>query len=523
MRLSKLIGALSEIETMLPGLLDPDISSITDDSREVKPGDLFVAVVGRTTDGHYHIEQAVANGAAAVIAERMDSAPADSVPYIVTRNSRVALATLAAAFCGFPAHNLRVIGVTGTDGKTTTATFIRGILTAAGYQSSMVTSLGAHIGNEVYDIGRNFTTPRPFELQKYLARMVERGDAYAILEASSQGLDQGRVLSCDFDVAVMTNITHDHFDYHGTKEAYRDAKAQLFHGLLENSQRKRNALKVSVLNRDDPAFTHLDGIRADVTVTYGLSRMADFTAVHLSQSALGTHFKAETPQGPIDVEIALLGDYHVENALAAMAACYTQGISLEDMARGIASIKRVTARLERVDCNRNFGIYVDYAHTPNALKRVLHFARCLTTNRVILLTGEYGRRDKSKRAIMGEIAGMFADKVVITADNYWCEEDVGIIMGQLASGCKKAGRRDGVDYWCIPDRRAGIRFAIGLAAAGDTVIIAGKGHEKSLVSAGEVYPWNEFDAVREALELAHQSPVTQYPYTMRNRGRGDVG
>lgn len=513
MRLPGLLAALSKYETVTDTVPDIEITGIAYNSCRVNPGEIFVALTGRHTDGHLYIAEAVQKGAVAIVGEQSSVAVSGAIPYIVTSNSRAALALLAASFYDFPAQKLRLIGITGTDGKTTTATFIQSILSVAGRKAGMLTTIGATIGDTLFETGAHVTTPFPFEIQKYLEQMNRNGDEFAVLESTAQGLFEGRLLSCPFDVAVLTNITHEHLDYFGTFESYRDAKSLLFRSLLENSSGRRDVPKVSVLNRDDPFFDYFNTIGADVKLTFGLLHTSDFGAENISCSASGTRFTAVTPTGRIDIKMALPGDYNVANALAAMAACYSQGIPLECLATGIAAVCNVPARFEKVDSVHDFDVYIDYAHTPNALEKVLKMARALTNKRIIILTGEPGRRDRSKRPIMGEIAARLADKVVITAD-CWYDEDIDVIMRHFATGCDKAGGREGVDYWCIPDRREGIHFAITLAKPGDLVIIAGKGHETSLATAGIEHPWDEFESVREALAFHSADGIR------RNKGTG---
>ena len=496
MLLSDILTFLPKKEVIRPIPEDLEVLGVAYDSRNVSPGDLFVAVVGQTTDGHEHIAQAVAKGAAAVLGQRFDLA--SDVPYIVTPDSRAALARAAAAFYGFPSHNLKLIGVTGTDGKTTTTTLIQALLASAGYKASMITTVGATIGDAFFDIGVHVTTPGAVELQSFLAQMVRAGTEYAILETTSHALDQLRVYQCAYDVAVVTNITHEHFDYHGSYERYRDAKAMLFRSLT-TTYRKPGVPKISVLNADDASFEHLRRIDADIRLTYGLAHAADFRAKDILHTSMGTTFTALTPVGDIRIEMPLLGEHNVYNALAAMAAGHSQGIPLEIIKQGLESVKSVVARMERVDCGQDFDVFVDYAHTPNALDHILRSARALTQGQVIVVFGlSGGPRDKSKRPIMGEVAAKLADKIVITSVD-WYAEDIDSIMAQIAAGCEKADRLEGVDYWCIADRKAGIGFGIGLAQGGDIVIIAGKGHERVISYNSVDRPWDEFEAVRDSL------------------------
>ncbi len=496
MRLSALLSALPG--AVVPSLPDVEATGIANNSRLLLPGELFVAVPGRHLDGHRYAADAAARGACAVVGELPGLALPGKVPYVRVPDSRAALSALAAAYFSHPARKLRVVGVTGTDGKTTTATFTRALLSRAGRGAGMITTLGATIGNELFDTGPHVTTPWPFELHALLARMVGNGDAYAVLEATSHGLVEGRVLDASFDVAVVTNVTHEHLDFHGSPEAYLEAKALLFRSLAEGPAAKAGVPKVAVLNRDDPSFERLRGIRADVTLTYGLAQPADFGAEKIVHTGEGTTFTARTPNGRVEVRTALPGDANVANALAAMAVGHSQGVSPEEAAAGIASVRGIRGRFERIDGGRGIDVYVDYAHTPNALEGLLRMARSFARKRVILLFGEPGRRDRAKRPLMGEIAGRLADKVVITVD-CWYEEDADHIIGDEAAGCARAGLREGIDFWRVRDRSEGIRFAVELAEPGDLVLVTGKGHERTLAVAGVDGPWDEAREVRDAL------------------------
>jgi UDP-N-acetylmuramoyl-L-alanyl-D-glutamate--2,6-diaminopimelate ligase len=505
MQLGSLIAALTPERVIGTYTPDTTVARIVSDSRQVAPGDLFVAIDGVASDGHRYIPQAVARGAVAILAQR-EVATAAGAPLLIAADTRAALATAAAAFYGFPARRLRVIGVTGTDGKTTTTTFIQSILTASGRSAGMISTIGAKIDDAVIDIGTHVTTPGAPEIQRFLAQMVDAGIEYVVLETTSHALDQRRVLHCGFDVAVLTNITHEHLDYHGSYEAYRDAKARLFHALYEDPSRKPDVPRYSILNADDPAFALLRRIPADAVFSYALAAPADFTAVNIRHAPDGTTFELRTPHGAAEATIALPGDHNVANALAAAAAAASQGIDVATIVRGLGAVPAVPARMQRVECGQDFDIFVDYAHTPAALEQVLRTARSLTRGRVVLVFGlSGGPRDPSKRAAMGRIAGALADRIVITAVD-WYEQDVGEIMAAIAEGCEQAGRREGIDYWCERERAEGIARGVALANPGDTLIVAGKGHELSIASAGVDRPWDEFAAVRAAVARRFTPP-----------------
>jgi UDP-N-acetylmuramoyl-L-alanyl-D-glutamate--2,6-diaminopimelate ligase len=503
MKLTKLLMALPKKEVRGHAVLslskgvDVEIEGLAHDSRRVSPGDLFVAIRGLSVDGHDFIPQALERGAVAVVMQDA-SRILHPAPCILVPDSREALAHLSAAFHGYPARQLRVIGVTGTDGKTTTVELIHSILAAAGYKVGMISTVKALIGDEHYETGLHVTTPDAPQVQEYLAQMVDAGTEYAVLEATSHGLAQHRVTACDFDVAVVTNITHEHLDYHKTYEDYREAKARLFRDLA-SSFRKLGTPKTSILNADDSSFEYLCPIPADRHVTYGLERPADVTAWDIVHMSTVTTFTAVTPDGEFQVRTELPGPFNVYNILAAIAVGVSQAIPFEAMEKGIQAVRGVPGRMERIVLGQDFTAIVDFAHTPNALRRALETARGMTAGRVIVVFGCAGLRDVAKRPMMGEIAGKLADGVVITAEDPRTE-DLDIIMAQIAVGCERAGRREGEDYWRIGDRGEAIEFAMKMARAGDLVIVTGKGHEQSMCFGTTEIPWDDREAVRRALE-----------------------
>jgi UDP-N-acetylmuramoyl-L-alanyl-D-glutamate--2,6-diaminopimelate ligase len=498
-----------------------EISGIHSDSRKVQQGGLFVAIPGVELDGHSFIPAALQSGAAAVVGQKPESdvfpqgAP---VPYVCVANSREALAWLSAAWHGYPARKLRVIGVTGTDGKTTTVRLIASILQAAGYRVGWISTVNALIGAEEIDTGFHTTTPDAPDIQRYLARMVELGTQYAVIEATSHGLEQHRVTACEFDVAVVTNITHEHLDYHGTFEEYRAAKAKLFRSLGQ-SYRKPDMPKIAILNADDSSYDYLRSQSAEPCYAYGIQAPSDVQAASAScvlcraadiqLSPAGASFRAVTPQGEFDVKTPLIGTFNVYNILAALAAGVSQGLSEQAMRQGILAVKGVTGRMERIDLGQDFATIIDFAHTPNALEKALQTVRTLTQGRVIVVFGCAGLRDRTKRPLMGEVAGRLADRIFLTAEDPRTE-DVNDIIGQIATGCERVGRREGVDYSRVPDRAEAIATAVNLAQAGDLVIVTGKGHERSMCFGTTEYPWSEHEAVTRALQarLGHTLSLT---------------
>ena len=504
MKLKELLAALQDVE-IPAGIPDVEITGIALDSRQIRPGNLFVAIGGLQVDGHRHIADALRGGSAAVVGQRsldelrtlVPQALLASHPYVIVPDSRLALAQLSAAFHRYPGRHLRVIGVTGTDGKTTTVRLVAAILAAAGHRTGQISTVSAIIGRQEVGTGFHTTTPEAPEVQAYLARMVETGMEYAVLESTSHGLAQHRVAGCEYDVAVLTNITREHLDYHGTFEAYRAAKASLFHSLA-TAYRKPGVPKVSILNTDDASYEYMAGIPTDEQITYGIKHDADVEAAEIEYDAQGTHFLARTPFGPLPISTSLPGRFNIYNILAAMAAGLSQGVSLEAMQEGIASVRGVLGRMERVAMGQDFTAIVDFAHTPNALRRALETVRAMTSGKVIVVFGCAGLRDREKRAPMGRIAGELADSVVITAEDPRTES-LDDIMAQIAQGCDAAGRKEGSDYWLIGDRAEAIQCAVDMAKTGDLVIITGKGHERSMCFGTTERPWSDHKALKAAL------------------------
>jgi UDP-N-acetylmuramoyl-L-alanyl-D-glutamate--2,6-diaminopimelate ligase len=502
MKLSRLWAALPRgVRQPSPAVQsDAEITAIACDSRQVQPGNLFVAIPGLAVDGHAFIPDAVQRGAVAVIGQEPEShifPHRPPVPYLPVVDSREALAWLAAAWHGYPARKLCVIGVTGTDGKTTTVRLIAEILRAAGHPVGWISTVSAFIGGNETDTGLHTTTPDALAVQQYLARMVAGGGKYAVIEATSHGLAQHRVTGCDFDVAVVTNITHEHLDYHGTYEDYRAAKARLFEH-LSTSYRKPGIAKVSILNADDSSYDFLEGFDADRCCSYGLERPSDVEAFNIRFSSSGTSFRVATPSGPFDVTTPLVGRFNVYNILAAITVGVLQDIGFEAMQRGISCVRGVTGRMERIELGQDFTVIVDFAHTPNALEKALQTVRTLTRGKVSVVFGCAGLRDHAKRPLMGEIAGRLADHVFLTAEDPRTE-DVNDIVEQIAVGCEQTGRREGIDLWKVPDRGEAIAAAIQMANAGDLVVVTGKGHERSMCFGTTEHPWSDHEAVRKAL------------------------
>ena len=498
MKLSQLL--LNVSYSLLDDETGVEICGVTADSRQVRPGYAFVAIRGTTVDGHRYLQAALDGGACAlVVAEDVEFHLESEQPFalVEVKDTREALAWMMAVLHGYPARHLRVVGVTGTDGKTTTVNLISSILRAGGHSVGMISTVNAQIGDDCLDTGLHTTTPDAPDLQGYLARMVQAGLEYAVLEATSHGLAQHRVTGCEQDVAVVTNITHEHLDYHRTYEAYFAAKARLFQG-LSTAYRKSGVPKVAILNREDASFGLLWPIPADIKLTYGLSSAVDVRARRVDCAADYTAFQVVTPQGYFDVHTPLVGLFNVYNILAATATGLSQEVALDHIRQGVEAVSGVVGRMERMDRGQDFTVVVDFAHTPNGLRRALETARTMTRGTVIVVFGSAGLRDVAKRGLMGHEAGRLADRIVITAEDPRTES-LDDIMAAIAEGCEAEGKREGESYWCIADRAGAIQFAIDLARPGDLVLTAGKAHEQSMCFGTTEYPWSEHEAVEKAL------------------------
>jgi len=501
MRLSQLIQAVPTVLRRVGGAVD--INGVVSDSREVTPGDLFVAVPGVRVDGHRFIAEAVANGAVAVVGERVPQAlanvPWGTFTYIQVPDARQSLGWLCAALYDFPSRKMTLIGVTGTDGKTTTVNLIYAMLRAAGRETGMISTVNAHVGGERIDVGLHTTTPDAPDIQRYLARMVEVGATHAVLEVTSHGLAQHRVAGCAFDVAAITNITHEHLDAHGSLAAYREAKASLFRG-LSDAFRKPDTPKVAILNRDDASYDDLSGISVDRQITYSVEGDADVTATDVTFAPDGTYLSLHLPQKSLPIRTALVGAFNISNVLAAASVGLALELPAAAMAEGIGALEGIPGRMERIDEGQDFLAVVDFAHTPNALREALTTAREMIADdrRVIVVFGSAGLRDKQKRSMMGHVAGRLADVVIVTAEDPRTEDLAGI-MTASADAAMAEGKREGKDLWRVADRGGALLKACQLAQPGDIVIACGKGHEQSMCFGQTEYPWDDRRAMRLAL------------------------
>jgi UDP-N-acetylmuramoyl-L-alanyl-D-glutamate--2,6-diaminopimelate ligase len=504
-----------------PNIPDLSITGIAIDSRAVRPGYLFVAMKGGSADGHDYIQNAIDNGAAAIVGEVGRIA---TPTYIGLENPRQALTWLAAAFYDWPARKLTVIGVTGTDGKTTTCSLIYKILVAAGIKAGMISTVNAVIGDEKLDTGFHVTTPDAHDVQNYLARMVASGLTHVVLETTSHGWSQYRVDACEFDIGVVTNITHEHMDEHGNYENYRAAKARLFSSLERTVDKPQGNPRLAVINRDDlKSFDFLNDFIKVNKLNYGLGKDADVRAEDIQYTPVGIQFIVTNGNFRVANSSKLVGAYNVSNCLAALTATvFGLGIEPEVAAQGIAALDGIPGRMELIDLGQNFIAVVDFAHTPNALKVTLEAARQMLSplpwgeglgvrGRVIAVFGSAGLRDKEKRRMMAETSAKLADLSVLTAEDPRTELLDGI-LDEMAAGARSRGGREGETFWRVPDRGEAIKLAIRLARQGDIVLSCGKGHEQSMCFGRTEYPWDDRIAMRAALADLMGVDGPQMPY-----------
>jgi len=497
---------LSQLLDQLPDVLErpaQDVlisAPISEDSRTVQRGGLFVARRGANADSHDLIGAAIANGAVAVIGERPAAQVQCSVPYARVPNAQQALGYLAAAYHDFPSRALTVIGVTGTDGKTTTANLIFNILKCAGVPVGMISTVSAVIGDEELPTGLHVTTPTAPEVQGYLRRMVAAGLTHCVIETTSHGLAQGRVNGVEYDIAVLTNITHEHLDFHGSFENYRAAKGLLFSRLAE-SYTKAGVPKCAVINLDDPNADYFLALSQSVRqITYSAQGYGQVNLLNWRAEPSGIHATLlDSAEGvSIAFHTALIGVYNLQNILAAASAALALSVPSEAIKRGIEALPSIPGRMERIDEGQNFTAIVDFAHTPNALEKALQAVRTLTDKRVIAVFGSAGLRDVEKRRLMAEVGAQLADICVLTAEDPRTES-LDAILEMMAEGARRVGGVEGETFFRVPDRGAALAFACQLARQGDVVIACGKGHEQSMCFGEIEYPWDDREALRAAL------------------------
>jgi len=486
------------------GLQDQRIDSIHYDSRRVKPGGLFVAMQGLQTDGHAYIDDAVQRGALAVVTEkRWSGRPAVSV--VQVENARRALAALSATFYRHPSRELFIIGITGTNGKTTTSYLVEAILKAAGLNAGVIGTINYRFGGQTF--ASPVTTPESLDLMQILRQMVDSGVTHGVLEVSSHALDLDRVAFCEFDVGVFTNLSRDHLDYHGDMRTYWQCKKKLCLDCLRPGSKQAKA--TAVINWDDPKGRELAPEVSARCLTVGLSERCEIRAEGIQETIEGTSGRVKTPDGFFDFTSHLVGRHNVYNILAAAGVATAVGLPVSTMKKGIESLKGVPGRLEAVANRAGFSVYIDYAHTPDALENVLTALRRLTSGRVITVFGCGGDRDRDKRPMMGAAAGRLSDLSVLTSDNPRSEAPAAILSEIMAGTASVRDHRyeprqlakgfDTAGYVVEPDRRRAIALGLGVARRGDTVLVAGKGHETYQIVGRRTIPFDDRVEVQKAL------------------------
>ncbi|BDP40245.1 UDP-N-acetylmuramyl-tripeptide synthetase [Deinococcus aetherius] len=471
-----------------PDLPDVEVRGVTHNAAWVEPGFAYVAIRGARFDGHSFLDEVAERGAVAVLGEGLPEGLASPLPYLTVRSARAALADAAAALTGHPSRKLKVVGVTGTDGKTTTSWLTRHLLRAAGLETGLLSTVGYELPDGVLrHFPAHFTTPEAPQVQATLAGIVAAGARAVVLEASSHALALDRVRGVDWDVAVWTHLSSEHLDFHGTVENYFAEKRKLV-------ERARHA----VLNADDPWTERLTGLAPSETTYSAEGRAADWRATNIEERATGLHFRVLSPLGEFVAHLPMIGRFNVANALAGMGAAVHLGATVPGLVEGLASFRGVPGRMELVPGGEDDPrVIVDFAHTPPSLEKALSTLRATTTGRLWVLIGSAGGpRDPSKRAPLGEVATRLADHAVFTEEDHR-DTPLADILREMERGAREAGR---ANFTSIGDRREAIRHVIREARAGDTVLLAGKGPEDTLERDGETLPWDEVAEARAALE-----------------------
>jgi UDP-N-acetylmuramoyl-L-alanyl-D-glutamate--2,6-diaminopimelate ligase len=480
------VGQFESLRAVLPeavvrGADDIGFRSCTCDSRKVKPGDLFVAVKGQKYDGLNFVAEAIDRGCAGILSER--TIEDYRIPTVLVPNARAAYGSLCQTLAGNPSQLLKVIGVTGTNGKTTTACLIAGVLNHAGHKTGLIGTLGYFDGDDVED--GTHTTPPSEKLAELLARMVHKGCSHAVMEVSSHALDQSRIADISYDAACVTNVTHDHLDYHPSSEHYRCTKRKLFEHLRPEG--------FAVVNADDPvAFGFLRTFDGPA-LTIGIENSAEIMGTPIEQYPSEQTFLLTAGNETLPVRTQMIGTHHIYNCLTAAAVGLTYGLELPGIVRSLEAAAHVPGRLERIECGQPFSVFVDFAHTPDALKKCLQTLRAVTAGRLICVFGAGGERDRSKRPLMGQIAEQNADLAVVTSDNPRCEDPMSILIGILEGFSNVEGAE------IIPDRGEAIRHALATARSGDCVLIAGKGHERFQIIGTERIEFDDREVAKQWL------------------------
>jgi UDP-N-acetylmuramoyl-L-alanyl-D-glutamate--2,6-diaminopimelate ligase len=499
------------------------VSGVSFDSRHVTPGSIFVAVPGGHADGHDFVVDAAARGAAAAILER--AVPAAAVPQVIVDDARCALATAAAWWYGDPSRELGVVGITGTDGKTTTSFMSMAVMQAAGISTGLITTAAVKVGSLRTENAEHVTTPEAPQLQRILRAMVGAGNTAAIVETTSHGLVLARVAEIVYDIGIFTNLSHEHLELHGTFEAYREAKLSLFSGLggadaavgalgpADSGAKRlpRQWPRTAIVNADDPAapfFIAAAQKAGAAIITYGESAGSDVRAVGVEEDGRSLRVEVETPRWNRWIELQIAGRFNALNAIAAVALGEALDLDPDSVRRGLAQMRGVPGRMEKVICGQPFGVIVDYSHSPASLQKVLELLGPVAAGQgggLIVLFGSAGERDVLKRPMMGRVAAEHCRLVIVT-DEDPRGEDSAAILDQIAAGAEAAGKRRDVDVLCIADRREAIATAFGHARPGDVVLLAGKGHEQSIIMNDGPRPWDEHaEAVRALVGLGFRS------------------
>lgn len=481
--LSELLTAVDYI--FIRGNPEINISDIRYNSRQIKPGDLFVAVKGYQTDGHKYIAAAAAAGATAVVVESEEDVPAE-LTVVKVADSRKALALLADGFYRHPSQKMTMVGVTGTNGKTTTTHLIAAIWEKAGIKPGVIGTIHNRIGDRVLPVTN--TTPESLDLQRLLVQMAEEEVKAVAMEVSSHALSLHRVAAVDYNVAVFTNLTQDHLDFHGNMDEYLMAKSALF----------QKDIQYAVINGDDPVAGQLTKVSRGKVYTYGIDQRVDVKARDIQITPRGVRFTIDSPWGEQHLKLKLTGRFNVYNALAAYTVGMALGHRTEDVKSALEEVAGVAGRFELVDRGQEFAVIVDYAHTPDSLENILTTARQFTTGRLITVFGCGGDRDRTKRPIMGEIAARYSDLAVVTSDNPRTEAPDKIIQDVLEGVNRMATPEQ---YLVLPDRREAIHQAVDLARKGDVVVIAGKGHEDYQIIGSTKIHFDDREVVAEAMDV----------------------
>ncbi len=471
-----------------------EISGVSFDSQKVHDGYLFVALRGEKTDGHKYIESAIKNGAKALIVEKKPEKDYPDVSVLEVEDSRISLARVAANFYGHPTKELSLVGITGTNGKTTVTYLLESIWNEENKKSGVIGTIDYRFGDKKVDAP--MTTPESLDLMRMFREMRDSGTEYTAMEVSSHAIDRKRVLECHFDAAVFTNLTQDHLDYHGTLENYLSVKKRLFTELLASSEKKN---KFSIINLDDPAGVEIARDAPGKVITYSIRDSKASVYVEDSRiSDYGINARVNTPYGSLEVNSKLFGEHNLSNILAAVSAALSVGSSINAVENAVSGFTSVPGRLERIENPFGFQVLVDYAHTPDALKNVLLAVKPLTAGKVILVFGCGGDRDRTKRPKMGVIGREHSDILIVTSDNPRTESPEGII-DEIEGGALGVNADD-KPYFRIADRKEAIRRAIGMAREKDTVLIAGKGHEDYQIIGTTKYPFDDRNVARETIK-----------------------